>query len=1278
MKRLFVSIILLILILFCVGLVGCDFFNGNNHGSTNDNANTEGNAGINEVGFDFTLINNGTEYEISGKEVVKENINIPAKYNGIPVTTIAKNAFTQNRNIKTISIPNSIIRIKENAFNFTNIKSIRIPNSVKIIESGAFAQSGLENIIFEENSKLESLGGWAFRYCSSLKEVNLPESITVIEDQLFENCTSLSNINFSDNIEAINHYAFSGCESLEEITLSNKLSTIGDYAFSECEKLNEVVLPNSLTAIGTGAFSDCIGLSEIIITDMLKSVGRGAFAGCSRINNIVFNVKSGWKQLPSYYEGIDESVANWTNISVSNSSNNALYMTTSSVLYSKIQRFSNVVCFNSTGGSLVDSVVVDNNSTVTEPQLPNKVGYRFTGWYKDENCLSKWNFEKDKVTSDTMLYAGWSALETYTVTYKDGNDIFATRQVYENECAPILNPSKKGYTFDCWKYQNTEFDFSKPLNNDIILQAEWSINSYKIEFIANNETLATFNVDYLDSLENIPGVPIKEGYEGKWDKSDFTLIEKDMTVKAIYTPKTYVARYNYNGVVFGNSPTTITLTYGKKINKIVELEKTGYSVDVKFNGINITSNTIWDKDIGEEIVFDVNYVANTYNIIFDYDKAVSGNDIERIVLTYDEQVGVLPSPVKTGYTFSGWDCNGQIITSDTIWNVDTDENIVFRAQYTIKSFIAILDYCGATGENVVTSVSLTYNEVIGDLPYPKKEGYLFSCWQYGNVDIEETNIWNYDVEGEIVFKAKYCSTADVFVFTQNSDNTYSVSANKENINSVERIIIPNSHNGLPVTIIGESAFYECNKLKKVEIPNTIITIENDAFNSCEALSTIDFENSSNLSTIGDSAFSHCRMLRTITIPKSVISIKESAFFDCWNLKQIIFEEASGLESIGERAFGSCAYLPEITIPASVNSIEEQAFRDCDRLVHIRNLSSVKLEDVHLSPNNAWSGVVGREILTNETDEFKNKLYIDSNGVQIFVVNDLYHKGSYLFDYLGESETLDLSSYTELDYVWTFAFYKKELKSIILPSTIKEVGYWSFARCKAENISFGSNSGLRIIRDYAFYQCENLVTITLGDKNNLTFIGENAFMECSSMINITIPNSVTSIQRAAFSGCISLERVNYTGTIDQWVQIDFKEYSNPLFYAEGLYINNNLITTAYITKATKISDYAFYGYSSMTGVEIRDSVTSIGERAFSNCSSLVRVVVGSKVTAISKGAFYNCNSLESIAFSDTSTWYETTSYSSFVNKTGGTKISVTTSSSNAKYFRLNYSEYWYKT
>ena len=120
-------------------------------------------------------------------------------------------------------------------------------------------------------------------------------------------------------------------------------------------------------------------------------------------------------------------------------------------------------------------------------------------------------------------------------------------------------------------------------------------------------------------------------------------------------------------------------------------------------------------------------------------------------------------------------------------------------------------------------------------------------------------------------------------------------------------------------------------------------------------------------------------------------------------------------------------------------------------------------------------------------------------------------------------------------------------------------------------------------------------------NSVTKIGRLAFGKCTGLTNITIGNSVKTIEEGAFAGCISLKEV-HINSLSAWCKIDFsKQDTNPLYYAEKLFLNGTEISELTIPDdITEIKKYTFYKCSNLTSLTIPNSVTNIGDAAFQNC------------------------------------------------------------------------------
>ena len=162
----------------------------------------------------------------------------------------------------------SVTSIGMSAFrNCSDLTSIDIPNSVT------------------------SIGNSAFYGCTGLISVDIPNSVTSIGIGAFQGCSGLISVDIPNSVTSIDYNAFYGCSGLTSVTIPNSVTSIYGHAFCGCRGLKSVTIPNSVTSIGGSAFSGCSGLASVIIPSSVTSIGRYAFNSCSGLTSI--KVESG-------------------------------------------------------------------------------------------------------------------------------------------------------------------------------------------------------------------------------------------------------------------------------------------------------------------------------------------------------------------------------------------------------------------------------------------------------------------------------------------------------------------------------------------------------------------------------------------------------------------------------------------------------------------------------------------------------------------------------------------------------------------------------------------------------------------------------------------------------------------------------------------------------------------------------------------------------------------------------------------------------------------------
>lgn len=179
-----------------------------------------------------------------------------------------------------------VTRIRYNAFrNCTGITSVTLPDSVYDIGSSAF--DGCHNLVsINIPSIVTYIGSGAFDECRALTSITLPPGITSIGDRTFQNCASLTTLPLSEHVTSIGASAFNSCHSLTNVVIPASVTRLGRLSFAYCRNLQSVSIPASISEIGDWAFNYCEALTEVEIMNGVSSIGERAFNNCSTLPTI--------------------------------------------------------------------------------------------------------------------------------------------------------------------------------------------------------------------------------------------------------------------------------------------------------------------------------------------------------------------------------------------------------------------------------------------------------------------------------------------------------------------------------------------------------------------------------------------------------------------------------------------------------------------------------------------------------------------------------------------------------------------------------------------------------------------------------------------------------------------------------------------------------------------------------------------------------------------------------------------------------------------------------
>lgn len=312
--------------------------------------------------------------------------------------------------------------------------------------------------------------------------------------------------------------------------------------------------------------------------------------------------------------------------------------------------------------------------------------------------------------------------------------------------------------------------------------------------------------------------------------------------------------------------------------------------------------------------------------------------------------------------------------------------------------------------------------------------------------------------------------------------------------------IPDVQNGIRIIGIGDEAFSGMTTITELTIPDTIKSIGKYAFLGCTSLKSVTLPK--RLETLGESAFAGCSLLESVTIPDTLSEIPSGTFRKCDHLTEVNIPD--NITKIGSYAFYQCTSLPKVTLPDSLVSVGEMAFGEMlsiavfdtdgcaayvfeDNMLMDQHKSSVicatsKLEGAVEIPATVTGIEPGAFSACPAITELTIPATVKTIGYGAF--------SSQIMGTVGYCSAINKISFAEgLEYIGEGAFSYCSAESLLLPSTLKEIGAGAFSGC---------------------YKLNRLVI-----PEGVESIGESAFMLCPELKSVSIPKSVKNIGENAF-------------------------------------------------------------------------------------------------------------------------------------------------------------------